>query len=538
MALFDTLIRDVSQKFNLGGNAEKLVSEVLRAMSNPQTGGLNGFLDRFRKAGFGDMVASWVGRGENQALTPAQTEQALGQGFLGQIAGKLGLSASSLAAPVAFLIPRMINLLTPDGVVPTTLPAAVTSYLAAPAQAAQQAAATGTSFIGRYWWLLALAVLLAIAGWFSFMRPEQKVVTAPPPAVPTTPAVPTPAPVAQVEPKLSITNSNGEVKYGGTVKDENARTTIIDQLKKVFGEGNIFGSIAVDPNAAPAGWLDKLGMALDKFKIPGVEALFEGASIYVGGAISDVDRSNLIEQLKAIFGTTMSYGSLTDRANAAIRGATDKTLAAIAALKPGYSGSDLVKALNLSIIHFETGSATLSADARALLEKLSTAIKAAPQGTRIEIEGHTDSTGDPASHQPLSQARAEAVRTVLIEDGVSRRRCWWRRATERASRSPQTIRRTAASKTGELNSSSASSLRQPQHAFPPSAGRQTVGRIRFTANGNAGERSGHMHTRFIALHAGKALGSILPSRHSAAAVISANQPSVSPATTWIGRRHA
>ena len=131
------------------------------------------------------------------------------------------------------------------------------------------------------------------------------------------------------------------------------------------------------------------------------------------------ERSNLIEQLKAIFGTTMSYGSLTDRANAAIRGATDKTLAAIAALKPGYSGSDLVKALNLSIIHFETGSATLSADARALLEKLSTAIKAAPQGTRIEIEGHTDSTGDPASHQPLSQARAEAVRTALIEDGVS-----------------------------------------------------------------------------------------------------------------------
>lgn len=115
----------------------------------------------------------------------------------------------------------------------------------------------------------------------------------------------------------------------------------------------------------------------------------------------------------------MSYGSLTDRADAAIRSATDKTLAAIAALKSGFSASDLVHALNLSIIHFETGSAALSSDARALLEKAATAIKAAPAGTRIEVGGHTDSTGDPSTHEPLSQARAEAVRAVLIEDGVA-----------------------------------------------------------------------------------------------------------------------
>ena len=65
MALFDTLIRDASLKFNLGGNTDKLVSELMRAMSSPQTGGLNGFLDKFRKAGFADMVASWVGRGQS-----------------------------------------------------------------------------------------------------------------------------------------------------------------------------------------------------------------------------------------------------------------------------------------------------------------------------------------------------------------------------------------------------------------------------------------------------------------------------------------
>jgi outer membrane protein OmpA-like peptidoglycan-associated protein/uncharacterized protein YidB (DUF937 family) len=423
MALFDALISEVAQKFNLGGNAQRLVTELLRAMTSTQTGGLNGFLDKFRTAGLTDIVGSWLGRGENRPLTPAQTEQTLGRGFLDQIAGKTGLSVSSLAAPVAFLIPKIVDLLTPDGVVPTTVPAAATSYLAAPSEAARVTAGGGRPFLGRFWWLLALIALLAIALWFSYLRPEQKVVTAPAPAVPapTAPAAitPAPAPAARVEPRLSITNTNGQVRYGGVVKDEASRTTITDALKKVFGENNIFGSIAIDPNAGPAAWLDKLDAALDKFKLSGVETLFEGAKIWIGGAISDVQRSNLVEQLKAIFGSTISYGSLAERADAAIRSATDKTLAAIAALKPGFTGSDLVQALNLSIIHFETGSAALSNDARELLAKLATAIKAAPAGTRIEIGGHTDSSGDPASHEPLSQARAESVRVVLVEDGVS-----------------------------------------------------------------------------------------------------------------------
>lgn len=65
MALFDTLIREVAEKFSLGGNAEKLVIELVRAMSSPQTGGLAGFLDKFRQAGLAELVQSWIGRGEN-----------------------------------------------------------------------------------------------------------------------------------------------------------------------------------------------------------------------------------------------------------------------------------------------------------------------------------------------------------------------------------------------------------------------------------------------------------------------------------------
>ncbi len=62
----------------------------------------------------------------------------------------------------------------------------------------------------------------------------------------------------KVQPRLGV-NYHGDnyVTYSGVVKDEASRTSIIDTLKGVFGAGNVFGEIKVDPNAEAATWLDK-----------------------------------------------------------------------------------------------------------------------------------------------------------------------------------------------------------------------------------------------------------------------------------------
>jgi outer membrane protein OmpA-like peptidoglycan-associated protein len=73
--------------------------------------------------------------------------------------------------------------------------------------------------------------------------------------------------------------------------------------------------------------------------------------------------------------------------------------------------------LTLGDVLFDTAQATLKPGAYPTIEKVAEVLKAEPD-RRLTIEGHTDSVGEEGYNQELSQRRAAAVRTALLERGV------------------------------------------------------------------------------------------------------------------------
>ncbi|MGD8873429.1 MAG: OmpA family protein, partial [Gemmatimonadota bacterium] len=74
--------------------------------------------------------------------------------------------------------------------------------------------------------------------------------------------------------------------------------------------------------------------------------------------------------------------------------------------------------LVLEGVNFETGSATLTPGARDVLDRVASALVGNPD-IRIEVSGHTDSTGSRAFNLTLSQQRAESVAAYLALRGVA-----------------------------------------------------------------------------------------------------------------------
>ena len=94
----------------------RLMQAAMQLLSKDSAvGGLPGLISRFQAAGLGDVVASWVGNGNNQGLSGAQVEQALGSSILGQLAGQANMSNTDASNVLAQALPVMIDRATPKG---------------------------------------------------------------------------------------------------------------------------------------------------------------------------------------------------------------------------------------------------------------------------------------------------------------------------------------------------------------------------------------------------------------------------------------
>jgi len=118
MGLLDEVIKGVAGKSLGGGGQNPLMDIVLGLVTNPQTGGLQGLIQKFKEKGFGDAVSSWISTGENQSVSGDQIQHALGGNLIQQIAEQLGSSKTEISGGLSDLLPQIIDKLTPNGTLP------------------------------------------------------------------------------------------------------------------------------------------------------------------------------------------------------------------------------------------------------------------------------------------------------------------------------------------------------------------------------------------------------------------------------------
>ena len=184
MSTFETLARDLATRFDLGNQATPFLRMLMAHMTNPDKGGLPGFVQSLRSAGW-NTLDSWLGRADLATnATEEHIERAFGHngGLIGNMTGKLGLRRDTIVRALAFAVPALLGRLTPGGTVPTVLPPEATTYIgdrrewivpATAVAAAPVAAARG----GMAWlpWVIAALVAALLLGWCLDDMPALKV---------------------------------------------------------------------------------------------------------------------------------------------------------------------------------------------------------------------------------------------------------------------------------------------------------------------------------------------------------------------------
>ena len=476
--MFDSIIKEAQEKFNLGDKAGGLLSTLVVLMTNKDDGGFSGFLERFKEAGLGDVASSWVNSGANTPISNEQVESVFGEETLKDISENAELDYATTTSATAFMTPHIVDNLTPDGVVPSEsdLLTKIGGYLSglgglaagafgtAGAMASDTVdrigtAASGTVDAGKkivgdgidtvgagakavgdkfsgamssvgdtfdsdgdgnsiLKWLiplLLLGLLVALGFWFCGKSTTPTVTNANTNANVNKANTNANVTAKTVDSSFSIKAENGKYVISGVVPDADTESKLKEALTAQFGADNFrFDNFKVDATAKPFGtsWWDNFSKVL-----PNLKGWQTGELSFVGNAITVASGlpQAAIDQIKSLFSGWKLPVSLAGE-QGATKQANEEALKELGEAK---TVQQVVDALNVSIIQFDSGKSNIKPEFEPILQKAAEVLKSQPATTAIEIGGHTDNTGNKDANLKLSQARADSVRADLIKLGVS-----------------------------------------------------------------------------------------------------------------------
>ncbi|MGE8635306.1 MAG: OmpA family protein [Achromobacter piechaudii] len=194
----------------------------------------------------------------------------------------------------------------------------------------------------------------------------------------------------------------GQVVASGAVPDEATKADVLARLQKVYGVGNVIDRIDVGGVVAPPNWSQHVSKLLDTplKQINRGQLEIDGTQIRLRG---EVDNEASRQQIASNFATSLNP--------------TYKIVNGLR-VSAGKDEQDVLdNLLSNRVVEFETGSTRLTARGRELLDRVADAVPKL-RADKIQIIGHTDSSGSRSTNLALSQAHADAVRDYLVDKGL------------------------------------------------------------------------------------------------------------------------
>jgi OmpA-OmpF porin, OOP family len=205
---------------------------------------------------------------------------------------------------------------------------------------------------------------------------------------------------AQAQSSQTPQRTPSPIVVTGTVASEAVRAEIVSKLKSLYAPQEVIDQLKVGNVAAPPEW----GTRVVQLLTPSLKQVSKGQLSLVGSSVevvgqiaSETQRQQLSAEMRK---SLPSHYTVKDALQVA---AQEQNL--------------LDQTLANRIIEFESNKAALKPTGKAILDEMAAALLKIG-GKKVELIGHTDAQGRPASNLTLSQARAQAVRIYLIEKGV------------------------------------------------------------------------------------------------------------------------
>lgn len=205
--------------------------------------------------------------------------------------------------------------------------------------------------------------------------------------------------------------TDGNITLQGFVPSEPAKNSLLDAAKQFFSKDKIIDELKIVEKApenfmqfAMSGLKALSRLNEGSFKLEKGRAELEGKALY----------DKAVDAIRSEFESTLPNDFSLDLSKL-------EALAIGSNLDRESCQTTVNELLDGTTIHFDTNKAIISPYSAGILDHIIATLSRCPE-TKVEIDGYTDSTGQPEFNQTLSEQRANAVMEYLSNAGLEKER--------------------------------------------------------------------------------------------------------------------